>query len=68
MPKFLLPQRKISFYLVSFNTNYIIFRNVEISKKIVKVIFYLSKWKFQNWLIIWQTCVEAAKVPMVCKG
>ncbi len=29
MPKFLLPITKISFYLVSFNTNYIIFRNVE---------------------------------------
>ncbi len=25
-------------------------------------IFYLLKWKFQNELIVWQTCVEMAKV------
>jgi hypothetical protein len=38
------------------------------SKNIVKEnseylgIFYLLKWKFQIELIIWQTCVEMAKV------
>ncbi len=59
---------QIAWYLGSFHTNYIIFRNVEIfrfyffwkNKKIVKgnygifsgILFYLLKWKFSNFNLI----------------
>jgi len=63
----------VHYYPGSFNTNYIIFRNVEDfkikqKKKLVKEniessrIFYLSKWNFQNEFVIWQQSVKPAKV------
>jgi hypothetical protein len=53
------------------NTGYIIFKNQilvfqiqNFMKKIMESsrIFYLSKWEFQTYLIIWQTSIEATEV------
>ncbi len=64
---------RLPWYLGSFDTDYIIFRNIKIfiknkEQNFVKEtvgfsgIFYLLKWNFQNKLIIQQTYVKVAKV------